>query len=721
MTSPHGLDRRGFLAGSLAVGALAGCSEPEPPAGKPASPATSSASPSAGSSDPSWAPRPATVGPLSCIARQDKTKLALHTASGDVTFWGGVTLEPTLPGSLPGTFSAAAEDYRRWFGRMAELGIRIIRLRRVHPPAFYSELLRYNTEHQAAPLYLVQGATVPPSAYERDVLTSRAVTTAMSRELTDASGAVHGDLRRTGRTSATRPAGTWNADVSPWTVAWVLGDEWTPESVRRTNRQRPRAPRYVGRYFASTTEATAAEQWFAARLDELATLEAERGVSVPMAVANTAYTDPLEHPAEPSVEATTAAIDVTRITSTPEWPAGTFAAYEAFPYEPDFLNLEPDYQNSGDPYRAYLTALTRHHDGVPVLVTAFGVTSAIGSGAEGPNNRAQGHHSETEQTKIGADLLRAFADIGLAGGIFSAWHDDWSASTWNTRERYTEVAPARRILTHDPLTADAWSGLLAHDGTRRGSRTVHSAPQAGLQQVTVDHDEAWLYLTLFFSGRVTSPVEIGFDLVSGAGQGLTLPGGSGEPVYDVSLLTVPTMSTTTVYVRPDLDPARFDQLPVGWWPLPNMGGWNVQSLTTRRPSRALGTGRPISPKFLRVGQLEFGDWNPDSSNHQSLAGWQLARPDASKPAQLSYRLPWSMLIMADASARALLSPQGTEKPLTPIKAMNVTVESSTPGSPVTFPVTWPAWNEVHTTERLKSGARVIREALGELSVPRGSA
>ncbi|WP_226344472.1 hypothetical protein [Agilicoccus flavus] len=713
MTSPHGVPRRGFLAGTLAAGAsgvLAGCTaEPAPPAAGPSTGRASTSASRAGS----WAPHPRTVGGLSCVAVQAQQRLVLHTLGQDVQFWGGVTLEATLPGDAPGTFSATAADYRRWLGTMAELGVRIVRLTRLHPPAFYAELRAYNAAHATSPIYLVQGVAVPPLA--RDLLTAPRVTTATTQALRDASAAVHGDLVRPGRATAARPTGSWAADVSAWTVAWILGDGWPAATVVATDAAGSGQARHEGRYFSSTVQASATEHWLAARLDELAALEAARGVSVPLAVGNSPETDPFSHPTERIAAQRGPGIDTTHVFASPAWPGGTFAAYAAAPYAPDFLDRQPQYANEEDPYRAYLAALASHHGGTPLLVSSFGVSSSLGSGSNGPAERDQGPHSEQEALRIGADLLRLYAGLGLAGGMYAAWHDDWSATTWNTAPRTALVAPARRVLTHDPLTADQWMGLLAHDPVRSGPRTVHSAPQNGMQQVQIDHDESWLYLTMSFSGRVTSPIEIGFDLLTG--PGLRLPGGSGEPVYDIAIRMVPTMSTAEVFVRAALDPARLDGLPAGWWPLPDVGGWNVVALTTSTAYVVPGTTTQVSPTFLKVGELVIGTWDPKDPNYDSRATWHLERPDAAKPATLIFRLPWSMLSFADPSARTVLDLDGFKAGLTPIRSMAMTIESSTPGSPVTVPLTWPVWNRVGSTERLKRGAEQLRDAFAQLERP----
>ncbi|MDO5710714.1 MAG: twin-arginine translocation signal domain-containing protein [Micrococcales bacterium] len=726
MTTPSTpLSRRRFIQGSAiaaGAGAMAACTTASPPAPRGSGSLTPLAVPTPTPSPTdspdsldSWAPLPLELAGLRLIARQDGRRLLLHTVGGDVSFWSGVTLGTTTPGHLPGHASATRVDYRRWLPMMAKLGIRVIRLTTLHPSFFYTELRAYNIAHPTAPLYLLQGIDVP----DNDLLAAKglfdpALTERASNEVVAVAAALHGDLqRRAGSAGPTGVTGTWDADVSEWTVGVVFGSRWVPEQLERTDTGNRKAGAVTGRYVTSTADASPSERWLAARLDELATELARRGTSAPLAVGSTPELDPLAHPQQPEAPANAASIDPGHIRATAAWPAGGFAAVEAYPYKPLFLFHEPDL-GTEDPYRAYLKLLSTSLGDLPLLITSFGVSSALGSGGKGTNDRGQGHHTEPDAMKQNADMLRMFASIGLAGGMLPGWHDDWSASTWNTSERYAKVPPARRVLFHDPLTSDQWTGLVAHDPLRVGKRVVHEASADYLRRITFDHDASWAYLTLYFQGRVTSPVELGFSILGGGG--LRFPGGSGDPIFDVAVRMVPTMSTTVVFIRSALDPIRLDGLPRGWWPSPERGGWNTQQLVLNRTYLVPGATTPVPPSFLDIGTLILGSWwDETAADYNSLATWHMARASAQDPAILRFRLPWSMLALADPSARSALVPTTSGPTMTAIKSMNVTVESSTPGSPVTFPLSWPRWERASYTERVKSGADSISTALAEVS------
>ncbi len=726
MSSPNPpLSRRRFLRDSaLVVGsvggaaALAGCSgEPSPQSTATTFPTMPRPveSTTAAPRD-SWAPRPRTVGALRCVAEQVNERLVLHTDGGDVTFWSGVTLSASTPGHVGDARSASRADYRRWLPLMASLGVRVVRLAGLHGAVFYEELLRYNTANPAAPIYLIQGIEViDPGALPATGLADPAVTRQARAQMLATSAAVHGDLQR--RAGTAPVTGTWAADVSPWTIAYVLGGTWQPIVLTRTDAAGASATASpdgaTGRYLRATSDATPSERWCAARLDELATDLARRGTSVPLAVGATPEIDPLPHPQEPDPAGDRVSLDARHIETTDAWPGGRFAAYDAYPYRPLFLFHEPELQGD-DPYRAYLQALRTAFAGMPLFLTSYGVTSALGSGGNGARGRDQGHHTEPEMMRLNAESLSMFASLGLTGATLTAWADDWSASTWNTAERYALVTPQRRALYHDPLTSDQWHGLIAHDPVRAGDRVVHESSADMMSRVTFDYDASWAYFTLYFGGRVTSPVEIGFDILGGAG--LRFPGGSGEPIFDVAIRMVPTMSTTVVFIRSGLDPIRLDGLPRGWWPSPARGGWNGEQLLLNRSYLVPGTTTPVSPQFLDIGTLVLGSWwDEQADDYNSLATWHLARASSSDPAILRFRIPWSMLAMADPSDRQVLVPTTVRPSLVPARTVNVTIESSTPGSPITFPVSMPRWSTAPYTERVKSGAQTFAATLRDVT------
>ncbi len=313
-------------------------------------------------------------------------------------FWPGVNLGVTVPGRHPGELPATRADYDRWLDGMQDLGARVVRVYTILRPAFYEALAAHNERNPRTPLYFIQGVWIPEERFiaERDAYPT---SEEFDREISDAVAVVHGDAdlpERPGHAS-----GRYRTDVSRWLLAWSPGVEWDPYATRNTDRVHAGAPPHRGRYIRSSADATPMESWIAARLDHLATLEAERGWSRPVTFTNWLTTDPLEHPEEPMRKEDMVSVDAAHLRATSRWPGGFFASYHAYPYYPDFLRLQPGYRDAKDPYEAYLKDLKAHHGDQAVMITEFGVPTGIGSAHYGPLGRDQGGHSEQEAGRDG--------------------------------------------------------------------------------------------------------------------------------------------------------------------------------------------------------------------------------------------------------------------------------------------------------------------------------
>jgi hypothetical protein len=683
------------VSGTLAAVAfvvLGACSRGEEPGSRTTVEPTPGPSVAAG---PSWAPRPETRAGLRTLAHAGADGFVLSTAHGPVTFLPGVNLGSTTPGHQPGEVAIGAAEYRRWFPAMAGLGIRVIRIYTIHRPDFYRELAAYNAAHPDRPLYLMQGVYLPNESYvDSGNLYDPAVTDTFRAELRDAVGAVHGDLTRSPRPG--RADGTWDADVSAWLSGWIIGVEWDPNGTRASDRRNRRAPVPTGRYFTATPDASATERWLAASMEDLATAEAARGVSAPIAFVNWPTTDPLRHPDEPLPQEDLVGVDANHVKATAAWPGGTFASYHAYPYYPDFQRYENGlrtYRRGGqpDPYGGYLRALLRHHAPMPVMVTEFGVPSSLGSAHAGPRGRDQGGHTEREAAAITSDLLRLIEDVGMSGGLVFEWTDEWFKLTWNT---VTHQRPAdRRQLWHDPLTNEQHFGLVATDATGSQSTQRVSA------HVTARVDESYVHLTV--TGVTGRLVTIGLDAVPGSTG--PAPPGSTDRRADTALALDVQRRTGQVWIRSALDPVRLDyRVPAGARPAP-VDGWRPFQLITNRPLILPSTGAALPMEFDNVGELRHGTWDPEDSRYDSLALWRVEADT------LHLRVPWAFAAIADPSShRALVPDAPGQSVLTAGLGLSVAADGATEAVGT---LTWPDWNRVSYRERLKTGADQIRAAM----------
>lgn len=688
--------RRAGVVALVVLAALTGACQQSAPDAAPATPA--------GPSGPSWAPAPVRVGETSAVATTSGQTFALHTASGDATFVPGINLGSTTPGHYPGEVAIEAADYRRWFAQMGAMGIRAVRVYTIHRPAFYTELLTYNTAHPAAPLFLVQGIYPPDESYvqTRDLF-DEAPTQAFDAETRDAVAAVTGRLTRDPRRG--RSDGTWTADVSPWVMAWIAGAELDPDALTRSDKRNATRPAVVGRFFTSTPDASPTERWLAARLDVLAEALHATGRVAPLAFVNWPTTDPLKHPSEPIASEDLVDLDANRVRPTSAWTGGYFASYHAYPYYPDFQRHEPAYQQTmyagrRDPYAGYLTALKDHHVDLPTMITEFGVPSSVGSAHFGPLGRDQGDHTEQDAMRTDAELLREIKGLGLSGGFVFEWTDEWFKSTWNTKLR--QLPADRRALWHDPWTNEQWFGVVATDAAGRSGITRVGA---GNPRVEMSHDESWVYVT---TGLDTpkSPLLLGFDIIADPGEPNELPGGGG-PNAGSDVVVVVDAEGARVVGRADQDGRLLDG---GNGVADDLvpGTWALQQLTTNRVLTVPTTGQRLAAEFLPVGELTEGSWEVGAD---SLAQYTFS-PDGKT---LSMRLPWSSLQMSDPSSRTALLIKGPGEATVQV-VPGITVRAVTGGHDVSGPYTWDTWTSVQFTERIKAGADELARAFRETAV-----
>jgi hypothetical protein len=674
----------------------------------------------------SWAPSPRDIGGLHAIATSAPSGYSLYTVHGAVHFLPGVDMGATVPGHQPGELAIPPADYRRWLGEMGWFGVRAVRVYTILPPSFYQALAAYDRVHPRDPIYLVQGVYLPNDNYlgAKAGLWDRFVTSSFRAELRDAVAAVNGTLVR-GPTPG-RASGTWTANVSQWTAGWIIGVEWDPYAVLRTNKNNPGAPAEHGRYFRSTPNASPTERWLAARMNDTATALAAHGWAAPIAFANWPTIDALHHPNEPNPSEDMVGVDPNHVLPTPQWPGGTFASYHVYPYYPDFLRYQPSYRHfvfRGRPnaYTAYLRALLLHSRGrMPVMITEFGVPSSLGSAHDGVLGWSQGGHTEGQAVRIDATLLRDMRALGMAGGFIFEWADEWYKPTWNTQLH--QLPTGRLQLWHDVFTNEQFFGLVAMDPAATRPQVMYRNPRPAtgaadqVRQVTESTDASYIHLSLVLARRPAGTMTIGLDTLPGAGR--AGPGRAGPPPpgstdrsADYALVLDIGRRTGQAWVRERLDPDVIDVAPIppNARPAPR-NGWRQLELLTDQSWVLPLTGRRTPMRFFNVGLLRYGSWNPARSGYDSLALWHLAGN------VLDIRIPWAMAGLSDPSSHHALIPHGMYR-ASSVRIPGIGVSVAINGQPAQHVGTlrWSNWQSVAYTERIKPGAEAVRRAFAAVS------
>ncbi len=614
-----------------------------------------------------------------------------------------VNLGAALPGKYPSEFPPDDSTYERWIATIAAMKANAVRVYTVHPPYFYRALARWNAAHPGDPLWLVHGVwTEPPPGTLEDGYDDPAWHRAFMAEMNDVVNLVHGRAIIPPRPG--HAGGRYIHDVSRWTVAWILGREWEPYSVVAYNARRPGVADWSGR-FIRVSRGHALERWMAQAADstigyEMARFNAQR----PIAYTNWPTLDPLTHPSEatqaeerallamrgeelpePSKEFDNDAVglDARRMTGTDAFPAGTFASYHAYPYYPDFIQLDTAYaasRSSEGPssYMGYLRALVAHHGDMPVVIAEYGVPSSRGVAHLEPQGWHHGGHDEAAQARINARLTREIIEAGCAGLAIFALIDEWFKYNWAVID--FERPGDRNRLWYNALDAEQNYGIIAmRPGVRdsvvqldgrgddwstepwlsRSALDTNRSPLA-LKALRVQQDEGYLYLRLdvgaidwtrgrYLIGidtyrrdlgdvvlpvtreRVSTGLEFVLDL-RGADSAQLLVDAPYNPRHPAPVKGALRPTSIHVYQRPFETRAN------------DAGRWEELFVPSNR--RRIGRDGTVYPeRGTNWSTLRFG-----TSASSTLADWYAD----STTGIIEVRLPWGLLNVIDPSARTVL-------------------------------------------------------------------
>ena len=655
-------------------------------------------------------------------------------------FIKGMNLGAALPGRYPSQFPDKA-TYAGWIGEMAELGVNAIRVYTIHPPGFYEALAEYNAK-AAKPIWLIHGVwtELPPE----DDFRNEDWWGHWRAEMRKVVDLIHG--RADIPPQPGHASGTYRADVSKWTLAIILGREWEPDSVEAYNARHPGLADYQGRFLA-VKQGNATEVFMTVAMDyfldyEFDTYHAQR----PLAYTNWPTLDPLTHPTESTKDEELAwrrklglpigkgeiheydndavSLDMEKVDARPLCQAGLFASYHAYPYYPDFLNLDPGYARGGDNYAAYLRDLVAHHRKHPVVISEFGVPSSRLVAHWQPQGMTHGGQSEREQGEQDARLFRDIHDSGCAGGMLFAWIDEWFKKNWLVIQY--EVPLDRKPLWYNAEDAEENYGLIAYRPGTEGP-AIRIDGKAGDWAKVPDYlagpdlrlkvlaDEGWLHLGLFFKGPIPDWAKEGFAVgIDTHGIALgdhRLPWGLGlRSQAGLEFMVRFQGAQSAVYADGpyDLFTHRLDR---PYRSVDNDAGSFVMPRTESNRPRIGRDGTRFPGHRQEIGWLRRGTLDRTDPAFDSRSEW-LEGDAGGGWSFLEARIPWGLLNVTDPSSRRVIQDAvppgdevgttvtdgfrlclvrfrvGTPEALVPTGSLPVALEGRLPLPPL---FSWPGW------------------------------
>ena len=627
-------------------------------------------------------------------------------------FIKGVNMGVALPGKFPAEFPADQSLYAGWLDQISAMHANALRLYTILPPAFYRAVRDWNSHHPDRVLYLVHGVwTEPPPDSNFDDSEFNAE---YQREIRRVVDLLHGAAEFPPRPG--HAGGRYDADVSPWVVAYVIGREWEPSSLVLYNRRVKEPRSHAGRFLAIGT-ATAADVWMTAQCDSLLSYEFDAYNALrPIAYTNWPTTDPLTHPSEtsydqqmkfrglkydppedglPPNEEDGPALDPSLVHATAANPAGWFASYHVYPYYPDFILYDSGYaaaRSSFGPsnYFGYLRDLERRHAGIPLMISEFGIPTSRGNARLQPQGWNHGGHDEKEAAEIDARLAAEIRESGAAGEIVFAWIDEWFKRNWLSAD--FELPRENSRQWHNALSPEQYYGIMAIDAGASGTtpelggdaarwRALPALENGALfgpgkrADLRVGNDESYVYLALeapSLRGRpfpfASTKIQIAIDTYRpDLGQMVLPESGLRSGAGFEFLLELDDPSRGELKITPDYNPYMPERLTKSGAffgehfrrPILSLrrsdGLFDPLFVLTNRP-RYMGDGSLVRGRGIDLGQLRYG-----TLAQNTLSDWWW---DAGAGI-LEIRLPWGLLNVSDPSTARILFESDVEKALHP--------------------------------------------------------
>ena len=619
---------------------------------------------------------------VTTFIKTEDDKIFLNKGNGYKEFEiKGVNMGSGIPGEWSTDFAIDKETYLRWFDQIKELGANTIRIYTVQNDTFYNAFYEYNHEN-TDPLYLIHGVWVNDYVLNshRDAYDEEFFDTLLedSRTVVDV---LHGRKKINLGRMASAGHGTYNKDISPWVLGYILGVEWEDVTVVFTDekyKNNSKYNSYSGKYMYTAEDASPFEALLAKLGDKVIEYESEKyKMQKLVAFSNWPTTDPFYYPEQVTkFFMKCAQVDVENIKTTDAFLSGQFVSYHIYPYYPDYLvhikdwgnfktniNIADFYENGVlNTYKAYLSMIKNHHS-MPVVISEFGVSTGRGMAQVDVNTgRNQGHMSETEQ---GDALVRCYNDIkdvGCAGSCVFTWQDEWFKRTWNTMHA---VNLMRTPYWSDYQTNEQYFGLLSFDPGKEQSVCYVDGDVSEWKDedivflkedlsLSLKYDERFIYLLArkkdfdFENDTLYLP----FDITPKSGSSYCESNGL---LFDRAadfLLTINGKDNSRLQVQERYEALRstysenvykFDTYIEENIPDKDSPKFVNIDMILKAEVFSDESGTEIKSEVFETGILTYGNANPKAKDYNSLADFIVSGD------YVEIKLPWQLLNFADPS------------------------------------------------------------------------
>ncbi len=324
--------------------------------------------------------------------------------------------------------------------------------------------------------------------------------------------AIHGNVTIPERSG--RAYGRYIADVSEWTIGYLVGRELEAKEVEANNTIN-RGKKFKGKFIGVKDDASPTEAWLAWACDSTVAYEMETYQwQRPVSIVSWPTLDVTEHESEWSDKGDKSnqfndleIVDIRNFIVTDKCEAGFFGSYHIYPNYPDFMNNEAIYEEYYDAdgsfmYGGYLQEFMATHTGFPALVAEFGMATGMGTAHENPTGLHHGGVTEIEQGEMTVRMMEAIQSEDYIGGIIFEWMDEWAKKTWTTESFM--IPYEHHVYWHNVICPEQNYGILANETQKPDTVDLSVRDNQGfIQQLDITHDASYLYLDFLFSNTST--------------------------------------------------------------------------------------------------------------------------------------------------------------------------------------------------------------------------
>jgi len=417
-------------------------------------------------------------------------------------FLKGVNLGLATPGKWFTQMPENEMDYLRWLDMIGKMNANVVRVYTLVHPSFYKALKTYNEIHKENPLFLIQEVWPDENPKDHNYLDKDNLQSFL-KEIGYVVDAIHGNVEIPKRVG--KSYGKYEADVSKWTIAFLVGRELEPEEVISTN-QKNKGYVYKGEYI-SAPNGEATEAWLAMTGDYLMKYEDEKyKFQHPVAIVSWPTLDPIIHRTEFNKEGKKeleyndkVSVDINKFDLGEKNIAGFFGAYHIYPNYPDFMNNEEYYKKYQDEYGrlmygGYLKEFISQHKKFPALVAEFGLATGMGNAHMNPDGYNHGGVDEITQGEGIVRMMKAIKREGYIGGIIFEWMDEWAKKTWITEPFM--IPYERHVLWHNANDPEQNYGILAIESVKPEKADLEFLDDGIIKKISLFNDETYLYIEL---------------------------------------------------------------------------------------------------------------------------------------------------------------------------------------------------------------------------------